>query len=214
MDVICLPTTAWLEHQSTCLSLLSRAARTHRAESVFLHLELDAVLRESALEPEDPPHSIHEILFATWIRDGVTEDGVLDVEIIRKAPYGFPDGATVLVNGAGFKSEIIAQALFQARLALYPLPSWPRLFVMVVDDAQLFQISPILANTFYIQPGILIHTAIDREIRQLCRSATILRVFGRYYALSALRDIFALVDKWITKREQKKTRGLGWTWEE
>lgn len=214
MDTVCLPSSAWLSQRENSLRLLARAAGAHRPGSVSLHIDWQTATRELAVDAQPAMDAVHEIAFSTWTKNGLTEDGVLDVERVRTAPQRFPERATVVVNAVGFKSEIVSQALFQTRIAFYPLPSWPRLFVLIVDDAQLFQITKVLANTFYIQPEIKIPTAIEREVRQHRRNASILRVFGRYYIISVVREVFTAIDKLLTKREQKATRGLGWTWEE
>lgn len=211
MDAICLASLAWVEHRAKSETLISRYAANNNAFSHTLHLDLPAVLREEASGAALANAVV--IPFAAWIRDGVTEDGVLDIETIRKAPYAFPAGSIVVLDAAGFKSEIVVAALHQARQALYPIPAWPALFVLVIDDAQMFQVSPILASTFQLQPNVLPATLVKRETRQFMQYVRLLRIFGRNVGIVA-RTLRWLTDRHAYLRERRINRGLGWTWEE
>lgn len=215
MDTICLASLAWIQHRDNSESLIARLATAVTNASTTLHLDLAAVLREEGRQDGDasPPCDLFVIAMSSWLKDGVTEDGVLDVERIRKAPYGFPAGGIVVLDATGHKSGIVVAALHQARHALYPIQQWPALFVLIIDDAQMFQVSPILASTFQLLPNVLPPTAIKREARQFMQYVRLLRVFGRNMGLVAK----AL--RWRTNRinrlrEHRINRGLGWTWEE
>lgn len=211
MDAICLASLAWVGQREKSETLLSRVAASNPPLPRTLHLDLTAVLREDAACA--PLANAAVIPFAGWIKDGLTEDGVLDIETIRKAPHAFPAGGVVVLDAAGFKSEIVVAALHQARQALYPVPHWPAVFVLVIDDAQMFQVSPILASTFQLQPNVQPTTAIKREARQFMQYVRLLRLFGRNIGVAA-RTLRWFTDRGNRLRERRINRGLGWTWEE
>lgn len=214
MRTVCLATQAWIGCRERSSALLARLAASPASGDAphTLHLELDAVLRE-APAPGAVLENACVLAFSSWVRQGLTEDGVLDIERIRKAPHGFPKDGIVVLDASGFSSDIVVAALHQARLALYPVPDWPALFVVVVDDVQMFQVGPILANTFQLQPNVQPASASKREARQFMQYAGLLRSFGRNVG------VVAKALRWFTERgsrlrERRVNRGLGWTWEE
>jgi hypothetical protein len=211
MDAICIATLAWIDHRAKSELLLARLAAAATDAPKTLQLDLNVVLRDAG--DAAAPYTAMEIPLADWIRDGVTEDGVLEIEAIRAAAHTFPVGGTVLINAAGYKSDIVVAALHQARHALYPLRHWPALFVVVIDDAQLFQVSGILSTTFQLQPNVQPTSKMARETRQFMQYARLLRLFGRNVGPIS-RALRWRIDAKARRTEYKINRGLGWTWEE
>lgn len=216
MITLCLASSAWLAHRGASLGLLNRFYAGHSNSGDSIQIDLPTILREGVQCTEPQPSSyLHEIHFNDWVKDGLTDNGVLNVERIRNAPIGFPLNGLVVLNAAGYNSQIVLEALSQARMSLYPLNEWPTLFVVIIDDPQLFQISPFLASTFYVQPQIRTHTIVQREIAILMVNAKVRRFLGRRPFLP-----IAFLMKFVVARFNKKhskdlkIKNIGWTTEE
>ncbi len=154
-----------------------------------------------------------EIAFRDWVKTTAGDGEVIDVEAIRAACRAMKGDTLVVLEASGFRSEIIVEALAQARIGLYSLNAWPDVFVIVVDDTQKFQIAPLLSTAFHIQPSILAPTSVQRITQQLADDGKLHRLFGRNLGTAAIH-----MRNWLKRRQAKKDskalRGVGWLWEE
>jgi hypothetical protein len=210
MKTIYIASSAWLGDQSRCERLAGKIVRTNPEKAESLILDAATVRREVASQSEGVDSRLIEIDFRTWVNETLTEGGVINIQAIRRSVTKMSEDKIFAINAIGFDANTIHRALTQLRIGFYTLTNWPHGLVLIGDDAQLHQVSPVLANTFYIQPSIVGKAVMASTVRQIRLDAFFLRVFGR--------RVFVFVNylhKWITSRQQKKQqKEMGWYFEE
>ena len=213
MKTIFISSSAWISHRVSCESLINRIARTNPSTPESIVLDPATVLREKSENPQDENIQVVEIDFRTWVNETLTEGGVVNVEVIRRAAVQMKAGGVFAINAIGFDSSTIFRALGQLRMGFYTLAEWPVALVLIGDDSQLNQLSPAFANTFYIQPAIIATTSVTRMVRQITYEARFLRLFGRRigFLMGLVAKVFNYLVARKTRKEEKK---LGWIWEE
>jgi hypothetical protein len=208
MKTIYVTSSAWLGDRPRCESLVERIIRTNPDEAESLILDAATVRREATSESEGLESRLIEVDFRTWVNETLTEGGVINIEVIRRATTKIAKNKVFTINAIGFDVNTINRALTQLRIGFYTLTDWPHGLVLIGDDTQLHQVSPVLANTFYIQPSIISKAVMASTVRQIRLDAFLLRVFGRRISVDYL-------SKWITSRQQKKQqKEMGWYFEE
>lgn len=213
MKTIFLSSSAWISHQTRCEGLIKRISRTNPTTPESIVLDPATVMREKSENAQDESFQVIEIDFRTWVNETLTEGGVVNVEVIRRAAVQMKAGGIFAINAIGFNSSTIFRALEQLRMGFYTLAEWPVGLVLIGDDSQLNQLSPAFANTFYIQPSIIAKTSVTRMVRQITYEARFLRLFGR--RIGFLMGLFAKVFNYlVARRARKEEKKLGWIWEE
>lgn len=213
MKTVFLPSSAWIRHRGRCECLIERIVCTHPDQPEFIIVDAATVQREAIETLLDGSFKVEEVDFRAWVNESLTEGGVINVEVIRRAAARMAGGGAYAINAIGFDSATIHRALNQLRMGFYPLEVWPQSVVLIGDDSQLNQLSPALAHTFYIQPSVMTKAAMDRMVRRVTHEARILRLFGRRVGFS-VRWVARWIDWSSRRKERKQEKQLGWFWEE
>lgn len=211
MNTVCLPASMWHGARGSCATLVQRVAERSGADPISLVVDRESVSRQAP--NTELEQAFVKLGFREWVKPGAIEEDVIDIERIRTTCRDLPGDSIVIVDASGYKTEIIVRALFQTRVGMHTRRDWPRVFVLVCDDSQVFQLAGPLANAFYIQPAIIAPTAIQRMVKRLEQDGQSLRLFGQ-----GLGSLVAIARRWgkrrANKKQQKAARGLGWVWEE
>ncbi len=212
MKTIYIPSSAWLGERSRCENLISKFLLAEMGQTDSLILDLAAIRREEAEASLGLDVPFVEIDFRDWVGETLTEEGVINIQAIRRTVAARFENVFV-VNAIGFNSNIICRALAQLRIAFFALANWPRGLVLIGDDAQLHQVSPVLAHTFYIRPSFSTSVATKRIVRQVVNEAFIIRIFGRQVGTTL--KIFHFLSSWIASSQDRRERKInGWFFEE
>ncbi|TCW78824.1 hypothetical protein C5O80_31570 [Burkholderia sp. SRS-46] len=209
MHTVCLPTSVWRADEAAVAPFLHRVAELD--DPVSMVADTAAILRRPSENGATRVLSIWN--FCDWVEIGFTLEGVLDVEKIRDSCASFPADGVVLVKANGFESELVIRALFQLRVGLHSITDWPKVFALICDDSQIFQLAPPLSTAFFVQPAILNPVTVKRIAERLCKDGKSLKLLGKN--IGALPS---LLHNWSARRrraeDRKIKRELGWVWEE
>ncbi|HDR8988589.1 hypothetical protein [Burkholderia vietnamiensis] len=189
----------------------------------FLHRVADlddpvSMVADTAAIVRQPPangatRTLSSWNFSDWVEIGFTLEGVLDVEKIRDSCARFPAGGVVLVKASGFESELVIRALSQLRVGLHSIADWPKVFALICDDSQIFQLASPLSTAFFVQPAILNQVAVKRIAERLGKDGKSLRLLGKNIGALA-----SLLRNWSALRRRAEDRKIkreqGWVWEE
>lgn len=213
MKTVFLSSSAWFTERRQCLNLIERimAAGSDKPDTVIL--DAATVRRERSSEPVTESTRIVELDLRAWVNESHVEGGVVNVEAVRRAVAGIAPDEVVAINAAGFATSTIERTLPQLRIGFYALLEWPSGLVLIGDDSQLHQLSPLLGNAFYIQPSIRTKAQVDLLVRKISHEAGLLRLFG-YRAGFSKRLGVRLADWLFSRSTQKREKQLGWVWEE
>jgi len=218
MKTIYIASSAWLGDQPRCESLVEKIVRTNPERVESLILDAATVRRETASQSEGGDSGLIEIDFRTWVNETLTEGGVINIEAIRRATAKMAEDKVFAINAIGFDVNTIHRALTQLRIGFYSLTDWPRGLVLIGDDMQLHQVSPVLANTFYIQPSIVSKTMTNSIVRQITIDGLYIRIFGRLahgtWVGKTLNFVFRLSTWAIRRQHKKEIKDRGWYFEE
>lgn len=212
MKTIYIPSSGWVEERSRCEIIINKFALTDPDKVDSLILDINAIRREKSDPLAGESYKLIEIDFRDWVGETLTEGGVIDIQVIRRTALTMCNGI-IMINAIGFDSKIIYRALAQLRIAFYALSSWPNCLVLICDDAQLHQVSPVLANTFYIQPYVSTKFMTKQLVRQINHEAFFIRYFGaqKGVALKITRNF----SNWLAKRQNKREQKIsGWFFQE
>lgn len=213
MKTIYIASSAWLGDQPRCESLVEKFVRTNTEKAESLILDAATVRREAASQSEGGDSGLIEIDFRTWVNETLTEGGVINIEAIRRATAKMAEDKVFAINAIGFDVNTIHRALSQLRIGFYTLTDWPRGLILIGDDSQLHQVSPMLANTFYIQPSIITKVVANNIVRQIVLDGRFIRIFGRRVGVTL--KLVNYLSNWIVRRQQKKQqKEMGWYFEE
>lgn len=207
MKVIYIASSVWLGDRPRCEVIVEKIIQTNPDKAVSLILDAATVRRESASQSEWVKSRLIEIDFRTWVNETLTEGGVINIEAIRRATAKMAVDKVFAINATGFDVNTIRQALTQLRIGFYTLTEWPRGLVLIGDDSQLHQVSPMLANTFYIQPSIVTKVVSDRIVWQIVFDGLFIRLFGRHGV--ALKFVYYLYDQIVRRHQKKQLKELG-----
>lgn len=213
MKTIYIASSAWLGDQSRCEILVEKIIRTSPDKVESLILDAATVRREAASQSEGGESRLIEIDFRSWVNESLTEGGVINIEAIRRATTKMAEDKVFAINATGFDVNTIHRALSQLRIGFYTLTCWPRGLILIGDDSQLHQVSPMLANTFYIQPSIITKVVTNNIVRQIVLDGRFIRIFGRRVGVTL--KLVNYLSNWIARRQQKKQqKDIGWFYEE
>ncbi|MFM0640348.1 hypothetical protein PQQ63_26985 [Paraburkholderia metrosideri] len=211
MNTLCLPTSMWHGAREACATLVQRVAERSAEDPIAFVVDRESILRQ--VPNAETEQTFVKLGFREWLKPGAIDEDVIDIERIRSMCRKLPGGAVVVIDASGYKTEVIVRALFQARIGLHSRADWPRVWALVCDDSQIFQIASPLANAFYIQPAIIAPAAIQRIVNRLAKDGQSLRMFGH-----DLGSFAVFARRWrkrrADKQERKAARALGWVWEE
>jgi hypothetical protein len=175
MELVAISAEGMRHARSRALALLSRIAGIGRGATV--------VMDGAAIFAEDEPESVDEahlvmVPITRFLKEGLAEDGILDVHLLRDAAKEIPSNSVIVIDAAEHRLVIIEQFLKEARHAWHPLEIWPRAFALVCEEAQLLKVAPLLSGAFYCQPQILTPREVVRVVRRLEKDARIYRWLG------------------------------------
>ncbi|CAM2189011.1 hypothetical protein BC2230_60256 [Burkholderia cepacia] len=209
MHTVCLPSSGWRADKSAVVSFLHRIADIDKPVSVVA--DTVSIQRQSYKNVE--ARLLLSCSFSDWVEVGFTHEGVLNIEKIRDSCVSFPENGIVLVRAHGFESDLIIRALLQLRIGMHSISSWPKVFALICDDSQIFQLAPPLSTSFFVQPTILNPVVVKRIAERLGKDGKSLRLLGKN-----IGTLSSLLRKWAGYRrkaeDQKLNRELGWVWEE
>jgi hypothetical protein len=209
MKTIYVASSAWLSDQSHCEALVKKIILANPDKAESLILDAATVRREAASQSGCEYPQIIEIDFRTWVSETLTEGGVINIEAIRRATTKMAEDKVFAINAIGFDANTVRRALTQLRIGFYTLTDWPPGLVLIGDDSQLHQVSPMLANTFYIQPSIVAKVEMRRIVWQIALDGLLLRNFGRRagVVLKFINYLNGVINKFQQKKQQKE-KGL------
>lgn len=213
MITCCFTTSAWLQRPQVALALLERVVNEAVDDSLSVSLDLPTVLREPAHQIPSANFAIKEIDVRDWVNETLTEGGVINIEVVRRQAVAFRPDEVVILKAVGFLPSLIHSLLTHLHVGMYSASVWPKAIGVVCDDAQIFQVSPALANTFYLRPSIIVDVAVQRIVRSQVRKAHMLRRFSLQpnFFQKLYRD---MVNKLWAREDKKFNAKLGWKWEE
>lgn len=211
MNTVCLPASLWHGAKGACATLIQRVAERSATDPIALVIDREAISRQVS-NPELEKGFTY-IMFREWVKLGAIDEDVIDIERIRTACREIPEDSIVILDASGYKTEVIVRALFQARIGMHTRYAWPRLFALVCDDSQVFQLAQPVAGAFYLQPAIIAPATIQRMVNRLAQDGKSLRIFGQ-----GIGSITVLARRWSRRRadkaDRKANRAVGWVWEE
>lgn len=214
MKTIYIVSSGWLSNRQRCENLIDKIIRTNPKRIESIVLDAATVQREMDGQCGDcgGRSCIVEIDFRTWINETLTERGVINIQAVRRSAALMAEDKAFVINAMGFDVSTILGTLHQLRIGFYPLARWPRSLVLIGDDAQIHQLSPVLANTFYIRPSIVPRVEINRIVSKIELDGFLIRILGRRIGFS--QKLTNYMSGWFAKHQQKKQREFGWIIEE
>jgi hypothetical protein len=106
---------AWSSQPNAVKALLTRLVRTNQSSTVVLDratVRRETELSDGALIDWDA----YELPFSSWLKEGLVEDGVIDIHLIRKSASQLSPEKMIVVDASGHRDELITAALAQALL--------------------------------------------------------------------------------------------------
>lgn len=211
MNTVCLPASLWHGARGSCATLVQRVAERSATDPIALVIDRESISRQASSPELDK--TFVQVGFREWVKPGSIDEDVIDIERIRTTCREMPGDSIVILDASGYKTEVIVRALFQARVGMHTRYDWPRVFALVCDDSQIFQLAQPVANAFYIRPAIIAPVTIQRMVNRLAQDGKSLRIFGQ-----SVGSLAVLARRWSRRRadraDRKDQRNLGWVWEE
>lgn len=210
MILVAVSSHAWAFQQQAAISLINKLIQNNNQSNTIV-LDRQTVNREAeSLNSQTIEWVGHEIPFSSWLKDGMTEDGVLDVPAIRQSALQFSSKEIIVLNSSGHRDELVTAALAQARYGWFSLDKWQRAFVLVCDDIYLLHIADKLAFTFYCQPEILTEREAKRIAKTVHRRGFTYRWLGPgagKFEAKVFKRLSAILNWWdarVERNEYKK----------
>lgn len=213
MKSLSLTSTAWFSYRGRCLSLVEKILLDPDPHRHSIVVDMNTIRREPDIAPGESLLVFKEVDFREWITETLTEGGVVNVEVVRRAATEMQEGEVIIINATGFVSGTIDRGLYQLRLGLFSHSAWPSGIILICDDAQLYQAGPALAHAFVIRPNLVSKAVVDKMVRSKMWQANMLRIFGRGVAYAPVM-VQRFISWWVTRRENKISKEYGWVWEE
>lgn len=177
MITIAMSAQGWSEFPDAVPSLLKKLIEYRSDYSIII--DANSMAREVDITGGTlDVSSVHLIKFEEWIKDGLIENGVLDVFAIRNSGGKLSADRPVILDARGRRLELILEALPHVRYAWFPLEQWHPAFVLLCDDVFLLPLGKALADTFYCQPNIATEKEVAQIVKNIWRSARVNRWLG------------------------------------
>lgn len=178
MKTVYIPSSAWLSEHLRCKAIIEKFMNVAHGKSDSLIVDVASVQREIVNESGEISLDYIEIDFSDWVANTLMEGSVINAESIRRAVSVIDKNHVYLINAVGFDAKIIGAAFEQLRIAFYSLPNWPKGMVLVGDNAQMYEISNILINCFYIRPALIRKTKVRNLIGTVMNDARMIRIIS------------------------------------
>ncbi|WP_374487345.1 hypothetical protein [Zoogloea sp.] len=212
MKTVFLPSSSWLEFKLQCDSLLGKIVDEKSSEGFFI-LDHLTVKREVLTGARLADERVVELDFKDWVGDAVVEEGLINIELIRRSVSGLRSGLVVVIDASGFDVSVVLRGLRQFGMALYSLEDWPACVVLVADSAHRLVLGPALTHAFYIQPDVINRTDLVRISRRVMFESRLMRFFGKS-ATSSFKWVSRLFNWVEAKKAHRYEKKLGPFWEE
>lgn len=213
MKTFYISSSAWLGHKQACKSIAMRVIKTTTNYPDAIVIDMDTA-RRGCDHDMDASIPFFEIDFREWVSETLSETGTISIEAIRRAAATLMDKCFFVINATGFHASTIHSALHQLRIGLYSKEEWPLAIVLIGDDSQLHNTSPVLAQAFYVRPNFLGRTAIKTIARRIAIDAMHLRIFGKaphaWISGKILNAIFSTTTIMIRSDEKKDIKRQSW----
>jgi hypothetical protein len=114
---------------------------------------------------------------ARWLRP-YADDYQVDLHAMSLQSRTIKSDSIIALDASGYPARVVRELSKNIRQTWFPLPEWPTALIIIVNDADLLDVSEAFMDTFYIRPRGINATESLQISKRIAKKAAFARMFG------------------------------------
>lgn len=203
MNIIAVSGVAWHRENDAVRAVIARLIEGRREAQVVI--DYASLQRVGAGDASDMESIKPEVIdLASWLRP-YADDYQVDLRAMSVKSREIRKDSVIALDASGYPATVVRELAKNIRQTWFPLPEWPLALIVIVNDADLLDVSEAFMDTFYVRPTGINATESRQISIRIAKKAAFARIFG-LKAERLQRNIDRLIGALVRKKPGTHTK--------